>query len=155
MFKITSTRAITWPEFSLRKGENVFPSRKAVPVELWKKLDRFRVLKLLDFEGAAEAGKDEAVKLEELSQRQLYAMSKTDLLELAKSSSVLVAEDGSKAVLIAELEKRLAPGAIAAAPAPEEQRPAIVGAAHVSTIETTSTGRRAKATALPPSTSDT
>jgi hypothetical protein len=87
MFVIKSTRAITWPELSLRKGENTFPSRKAVPANLWPKLDRFRDLKLLEFEGNGDT-KDEPAKLEELTQRQLFDMNKADLLELAKASGV-------------------------------------------------------------------
>jgi hypothetical protein len=119
MFKITSTRAITWPDLSLRKGENEFTSRKAVPPLLWPKLERFRELGLLSFEGEAKAG-DDTVKLEELSQRQLYAMSKAELADLAKTAGVAGLADGtSKATLIGELEKRLSPGAIATAPPAE------------------------------------
>jgi hypothetical protein len=118
MFKITSTQAINWPSFALRKGVNVFTSRKAVPAELWEKLDRFRGLKLLDFEGQAEPGEDTGPKLETLSQKQLYALSKAELSELAKGTDLSLPDDASKAVLLGELEKRLAPGAIAAPPSP-------------------------------------
>lgn len=124
MFNITCARPIEWPNFSLRKGENVFTTRKAVPSNLWPKLDRFRALGIVDFEGKAEAGGDDLPKLEELSQKQLYALKKDELVELAKGAGVLVAEDASKAVLIGELEKKLSPGAIAAPP-PEDEKPAV------------------------------
>ncbi len=99
MFTIKSTRDITWPEFALRKGENVLLSRKAVPAELWPKLDRFRSLKLIEFEGEADAGKEEALKLEELTEVQLFDMGKIELAELAKHSGVHAKGDSKKELL--------------------------------------------------------
>jgi len=109
MFKITSTQVMEWPalQFTILKGNNVFTSRKAVPEKLWPKLDRFRALKLLDFEGKAEAGKDE-IQLEELTEHQLFQMSKPDLVDLAKASSVSIPDGASKKTLLEALVAKLA-----------------------------------------------
>lgn len=114
-FTITSTRPIEWPSFALRKGENVFPSRRSVPVELWEKLDRWRGLKIVSFEGKAEVGPEDRIRLDSLTQVQLYALDKASLGELAKAEGVELPADASKAMLLAQLEQRLPPGAIAQA----------------------------------------
>lgn len=109
MFKINSTCAIDWRpdfDFALRKGDNVLTSRQAVPAELWTKLKRFRGLGIVAFEGEAEAGKD-VVKLDELNEQQLFAMSKEELAELAAASSVTVDAGAKKAALIEALKAKL------------------------------------------------
>ncbi len=105
MFTIKSTRLMEWPGhgFTLRKGDNEFPSRRAVPAVLWPKLERFRKLKLLDFQGAAAVGESEPQpKLADLKQVQLYAMSKEDLAELAKREGV-TAKSGKKSDMLEAL----------------------------------------------------
>ena len=102
MFTIKSKQLMEWPHFAgftLRKGDNTFISRKAVPPELWPKLERFRALELLSFEGEANAKDDPPVKLEELTEVQLFAMTKADLAELAKASGVNVEGDSKKALV--------------------------------------------------------
>lgn len=91
MFKITATRPInwTWCSFALVKGDNEFTSRAAVPAELWTKLERLRGLGLVSYDDLAEGEKD-GVKLEELKERHLYAMSKDELAELAKANGLSV-----------------------------------------------------------------
>lgn len=111
MFTIKSTQLMEWPalNFTLRKGENALTSRKAVPPELWPKLERFRTLKLLDFEGEAKpGGEDDHAKLAELTQAQIYAMSKDDLAELAKREGVTVADGAKKKALLDALVAKLA-----------------------------------------------
>lgn len=135
MFKITSTQAVNWPSFSLRKGENEFLSRKVVPAELWPKLARFRDLKLLIFEGNASAEKDEPVKLEELTQRQLYDMGKADLVELAKANGISVAGDASKATVLGLLEKRLPESAFPKAGTPSAPEATVVAAAPAAPVD--------------------
>ena len=106
MLKITSTRDITWPALSLVKGENVFPSRKSVPAELWPKLERFRGLGIVAFDDAKDG--DDAVKLEELSEVQLFQMSKAELAEIAKANGIALADDAKKNVLLEALVAKLA-----------------------------------------------
>jgi hypothetical protein len=109
MFTITATRDITWPHFALVKGKNDFLTRKEIPAELWPKLGRFRQLKLVEFEGDAEAGKEEPLKVEELTERQIYDLDKVQLAELAKSAGVLLAADSSKKALIDALVPKAKP----------------------------------------------
>ncbi len=104
MFRITNTHSadITWPEFVLTKGENVLLSRKQVPPELWPKLDRFRKLGLVQFDGDANAEKDEPTKLEDLDEARLFNLGQNELAELAKAHAP-VAEGASKPELIKAL----------------------------------------------------
>lgn len=120
MFKIESTRPIEWPAFKLRKGVNEFPTRRAVPEELWIKLDRLRSLNVISFEGPAEVGK-EKLKLAELTQVQLYALDKATLADLAKAEGVSVPDGAGKSALLAALENGAAP---AVAPEPTDPAPA-------------------------------
>jgi hypothetical protein len=110
MFTIKSTQLMEWPGFgfTLHRGDNVLPSRKAVPPKLWPKLERFRALKLLDFEGAPNADKAEDTKLADLTQQQLYAMPFPELLALAKTSGI-AAKNPSKKALLDELVKKAKP----------------------------------------------
>lgn len=125
MFKITATRAITWPELSIRKGENVYPSRKSVPAELWPKLARFRQLGLVAFDlklgkdGMPE-GEPDAIKVAELTERQLFDMSKDELAELAKAEGFPVPEE-LKDVKKSQLLEALVPKA---KPLPKLDEPA-------------------------------
>lgn len=91
MFKITSKQPINWDRvsFALAKGDNEFPSKQSVPAELWPKLERFRSLGIVDFEGDAKAGGDKVV-LEQMTERHLYAMSKDELAALAESNKISV-----------------------------------------------------------------
>lgn len=107
MFKITSTRPVEWPSFVLRKGVNELASRKAVPVELWPKLARFRDLGILSFDGEAKVGPNDGPKLDGLNQAQLYALSKDQLIELAKAEGMTVTDSTRKSELLAELEQFL------------------------------------------------
>lgn len=109
MFKITSTLAITWPELSLQKGENVFTSRKAVPESAWPKLERFRARKLLDFEGEAHAKDAALAKLEDVTERQLFDMGKEELLELARANGITAADDAKKKDLLDALVPKCKP----------------------------------------------
>lgn len=124
MFKITATRAITWPELSIRKGENVYPSRKSVPAELWPKLARFRQLGLvafdLEFDKAGQPVGDDKVVLAELTERQLFDMSKDELAELAKAEGFPVPDD-LKDVKKSQLLEALVPKA---KPLPKLDEPA-------------------------------
>ncbi len=112
MFKITSTRPITWPGLALANGENVFPSRKSVPAELWPKLARFRALGLMSFElefdkAGQPVGEDAGIVLEELTEQQLFQMSKAELAELAKANGISLPEDAKKNVLLEALVAKL------------------------------------------------
>lgn len=120
MFRITNTHSadISWPALVLTKGENVLLSRKQVPPELWPKLDRFRKLGLVQFDGDANAEKDEPTKLEDLDETRLFNMGKNELAELAKAH-VPVAEGASKHELIKALMAKMA-----SPPVPVEERPA-------------------------------
>ncbi len=95
MFVINSSRGVWLSTLTLIAGPNAFTSRRAIPAELWPRLDHFRKLGLLEFEGAAEAGSD-APTLSELTERQLYDMPKAELAELARASGVALAVDASK-----------------------------------------------------------
>jgi len=112
MFVIKATQAITWPNLALRKGENGFASRKAIPAELWPKLKRFRDLKVIAFEGEAAPGGPELPKLEELTERQVYNLNKEQLLELAKANDIEGLDEGSK-------KKELVDALVAKLPKPE------------------------------------
>jgi hypothetical protein len=111
MFLIKSTQLMEWPGFgfTLRKGDNELLSRKAVPAVLWPKLDRFRKLGLLAFEGEAKAGEDKPLVLAELTERQLYAMPKDQLLELARANGITAGDDAKKKELLDQLVPKAKP----------------------------------------------
>lgn len=128
MFTINAKQAVKWPNLSLVKGANDFLTRDAIPVELWPKLARFRQLGILAFE--LELGKDgrpvgEADKLvlEQLTERQLYDLSKDELAELAEANKVeVVAADAAVGVKKADLVREL----VAKLPKPPEpETPAV------------------------------
>lgn len=99
MFKITSTHALNFPsvQFKIAKGENVFASEKKIPDAAWSRLERMREAKILSFE---RTGKDDDAKLEELSEANLYDMSKEELTQLAARSGVTVDAGASKKMLL-------------------------------------------------------
>ncbi len=120
MFRITNTHTadISWSNLVLTKGENVLLSRKQVPPELWPKLDRFRKLGLVQFDGDANALNDEPSKLSDFDEARLFNMGKNELAELAKAH-VPVAEGASKRDLINALMAKMTPP-----PGLVEERPA-------------------------------
>ena len=112
MFKITSTRNVSWPSLQLRKGENEFTTSAEIPAELWPKLSVFRKLGVLEFDlklddSGVPAELHAPVKLEELTERHLFAMGKDALAELAKQNGVRVGESDEKAELIQALSGKL------------------------------------------------
>lgn len=115
MFTIKNTHSqdITWPNLVIVKGENQFPSRAVIPAELWSKLDRFRSLGLLAFEGSAEAGKAEPMTLEGLKETDLSNMSRAELIELAHVAKVSVSPDADKTAHINAIKVKL-PGYVPA-----------------------------------------
>lgn len=131
MFKITSTRPVTWPGFALLKGDNVFPSRKSVPAELWPKLARFRDLDILafdlEFDKDGKPVGDDSIKLDELTELQLFQMGKAELADLAKANGVTLGDDAKKAqlleALVAKLPKRPAPEEAKAEAGPDAGAP--------------------------------
>jgi hypothetical protein len=101
MFKITSTHALTWTWtnlLKLKKGENTFPSEASIPAGVWPKLERFKTAKIVSFERTA--GGDKPPTLAELTEADLFNMSKPDLLKLAQASGIAAADDASKKALI-------------------------------------------------------
>jgi len=139
MFKITSKQPISWDwaSFALVKGENEFPSRQSVPTELWPKLKRFRDVGILEFEsefdkdGKLREHDSDNVVLAQLTERQLYAMSKDELAELAKANGVDVkASDESVGIKKRDLLEALV-SKLPKPPEPEEPAkagpPAVAG----------------------------
>ena len=124
MFKITSTRPVTWPDLALVRGDNVFPSRKSVPAELWPKLERFRSLGILAFDSRAE-GEAEGIVLAELSEQQLYQMDKGELSELAKANGIALGDDAKKKDLLDALVAKLPKPAPAPAVASADATPSV------------------------------
>lgn len=118
MFKITSKQPISWDwaSFSLAQGVNEFPSRVSVPAELWPKLERFRELEVLSFEGDATT-KDE-VTLAELTERHLFDMSTEELSDLAKANGGNLPKEAGKLELIEWLKAKLTNPLESAKPAP-------------------------------------
>jgi hypothetical protein len=98
MFTITAKQPVNWSwlGFKLKKGDNQFESRDDIKADVWPKLERFRELGILEFEGDVPTAAPTVTP----SPQQLLAMNKDQLAELAKSVGVAVPDGAFKRDLL-------------------------------------------------------